>query len=204
MPDKRTLSVLGALVTGMTVTSVLLLILEPGPVAPVSGVTLRSVDQRADPQRKLFSPAQMHAWQAIVIHDSGALEGSSRTLNHAHEQAGRGGLGYHFVVNNGSMEDDGLIEIGFRWQRQFAGAYVDPSDGDWYNRHAIGVCLIGDADRRKFSGTQLDKTLWLVQQLQRRFGIPKERVFVDVGRTPGQPARLFPYAWFEQQLLTAP
>lgn len=188
---------------GMTLTSGLLLVLEPGPVAPTSGVTLQSIDRTMAPQERLFETAQPpHPWKAIVIHDSGSLSGSSRTINEAHEKAGRGGLGYHFVVNNGNGQDDGLIELGFRWQRQFAGSYVEGQNADWFNQHAIGICLIGDADRRRFTESQLRELIWLVQQLQAKFNIPADAVFVEVGSNGDQTKKLFPEAWFRSQLLT--
>lgn len=195
--------VLGALVMGMTLTSGLLLVLEPGPVAPFSGVTLQSVDTAAQPQDALFETAQpTHPWQAIVLHDSGSLSGSSQTINAVHERTGKGGLGYHFVINNGNGEADGLIEVGFRWQRQFEGAYLEGPDAARWNRQAIGICLIGDADRRGFTDKQLHEAAWLVQQLQARFNIPESRVYIEVGAKADGPRKLFPESWFRSQLLT--
>ena len=194
--------VLGALVMGMTLTSGLLLLLEPGPVAPLTGITLQSVDRATEPAERLFDTTQAKPWLAIVIHDSGGLTGSSESLNTLHENAGLGGLGYHFVVNNGSGQSDGLIEVGFRWQRQFNGNYVQGEGADWFNNNAIGICLVGDADRRSFTEAQLRELVWLVQQLQRKFGIPSDAVFVEVGGGENGPSRLFPYAWFRGQLLS--
>lgn len=202
MADKRTIVVLAALVLGMTLTSGLLLLLEPGPVAPFSGITLQSVDNTIEPTERLFNTTQQKPWLAIVIHDSGSLSGSSQTLNALHEQAGLGGLGYHFVLNNGSDQADGLIEVGFRWQRQFNGAYVQGEGADWFNNNAIGICMVGDADRKGFSESQLRELVWLVQQLQAKFNIPRDAVFVEVGSGQEGPGRLFPYAWFRGQLLS--
>ncbi len=194
--------VLGALVMGMTLTSGLLLLLEPGPVAPFSGVTLQSVDRAVEPTERLFNTTQPKQWLSIVIHDSGSLKGSSESLNALHEQAGLGGLGYHFVVNNGSDQADGLIEVGFRWQRQFNGNYVQGDGAEWFNSNAIGICLVGDADRRSFTEAQLRELVWLVQQLQAKFNVPSDAVFVEVGSGQQGPSKLFPYAWFRGQLLT--
>ena len=185
----------------MTLTSLVLLIMEPGPVAP-QPLALQRTDRYEDAESKLFDTSAALGWQAIVIHDSGGLFGSSRTISRVHERLGRDGLGYHFVVNNGSDAEDGLIEMGFRWQRQFVGEYYLSGQGaDWYNRHAIGICLIGDADRRVFTDVQKRELVWLVQHLQKQFGIPKEAVFVDFGSRDERPKR-FPYAWFRRQLLS--
>ncbi len=204
IPQRRTLVVLAALVAGMTVTSSALLVLEPGPVAPISGLTLQSIEQgnASRPEQKLFEyDSEQHPWQAIVIHDSGSLHGSSRTINRVHEQLGRGGLGYHFVINNGSEKADGLIEVGYRWQHQFGGKYLEGDGSDWFNRNAIGICLIGDGDRQSLTRSQLRELVWLVQQLQNRFGISKEYVFMEIGSGEDGPSKRFPYAWFRQQLL---
>ncbi len=190
--------VIGALVGGMTLASGVLLVLEPGPVAPWSGITLQSINRVSTPEQVLFDTAgDPVAWKAIVIHDSGTLAGSSRTLNDQHERLGRGGLGYHFVINNGSRQSDGLIEVGFRWTRQFAGDYLTGDNADWFHANAIGICLVGDVDRQRLSRAQLRELAWLVEQLQQRYDIPRDAVYVDVGS--GDDAE-FPHDWFQQQL----
>lgn len=202
MPDRRTIMVLGSLALGMTLTSALLLTLEPGRVAPMTGVALTSVDVQAEPQQTLFEVAQPRQWQAIYIHDSLTGSGSAAELSQLHRQAGRAGLGCHMVINNGIGESDGLIEIGFRWQRQLAGEYLEGDHAaQWFNENAIGICLIGDADEKPFTRSQMRELVWLVQQLQSRFNIPAERVYVRVGTEPQGVSRNFPHATFEQQLL---
>ena len=193
--------VLGSLMGAMTLTSGLLLVLEPGPMAPLSEMTLQSVDRASEPEDRLFDVADVRDWQAIVIHDSGTLEGSSKSINALHEDLGRGGLGYHFVITNERAADGPQIEVGFRWKRQFVGAYLEGEGSEWYNRKAIGICLVGDSDRQAMSEDQMRELVWLVQQLQRELNIPRERVVVQVGA--GQPgeARYFPHLWFDQQLL---
>lgn len=194
---------LASLVFGMTSVSALLLVLEPGPVAPLSGVTLRSIDDTSSAEAaadRLFETPDALDWRAIVIHDSGSAIGSSQSINRVHDQLGRGGLGYHFVVNNGSDEVDGLIEVGFRWQRQMIGGYLEGDGSDWYHRHAIGVCLIGNADRSAPTEAQMRELVWLVRQLQARFGIADDRVLVQVGGDPARGSVLFPEATFRDQL----
>lgn len=202
VPDRRTIIVLGALVMGMTLTSMLLLVMEPGPVAPLSGITLESIDRSSHPTEKLFDTANARDWRAIVIHDSGSLHGSAGTLNELHQRLGRDGLGYDFVIDNGNGGDDGLIEVGFRWAHQLQGAYVQGKGADWFNNHAIGICVIGNTSHKSLTQAQLHRLVWLVQQLQDRFNIPRNAVFVDLGAHHGtQPGR-FPHAWFRQQLLS--
>lgn len=201
VPDKRTITVLAALILGMTVTSGVLLLLEPGPVAPFPGVTLQSIDTTIAPEDRLFDIPQPLDWQAIIVHDSGTRIGSAKTLSAAHEELGKGGLAHHFVINNGSGEADGMIEIGFRWSSQLIGAYLDGEGADWFNRHGIGICLIGDGDRGGFSDPQLRELIWLVRELQTRFNIPKRAIYTQIGSDPLQPSPRFPDAWFRAQLL---
>ena len=200
---RRTVIVLGALVVGMTLTSGLLLILEPGPVVPPVGITLQRTTPSDRSEGPLFETASLRDWQAIVIHDSGGTAGSYQTINQIHQRLGHSGNGYHFVINNGTGRDDGAIEMGFRWEQQNVGAYIQGQEADWYNRHAIGICLIGDTQRQPLTQTQLNQLIWLVQQLQKRFGIAQEAVFVDVGDS-SEGVKLFPYGWFYHQLLDSP
>lgn len=199
--------VLTVLVFGMTLTSGLLLILEPGPVAPPAGPQLMNTSEIPSGSSQIFDTSTTLApWQAIVIHDSASKSGSAETINRIHERANRGGLGYHFVINNGTRQPDGMIEVGFRWQRQFVGAYLDSSidesgAANWFNRNAIGVCMIGNAEEGAFTDDQMRELAWLVRSLQERFNIPADRVFVAVGSSAEPNAPHFPYASFQQQLL---
>ncbi len=203
-PNPRTLVVLGSLVAGMTLTALLLIVLVPGPVAPLGGAILQQTDARQDSEAGLFGVTRERDWQAIVIHDSGSMSGSAESLNELHERLGRGGLGYHMVVNNGTGEADGTIELGFRWREQFDGAYLDtgnrPEVAAWYHGHAIGICVVGDVDQQSLTEKQFQELLWLVQTLQDRYGIDSEHVYVDMGADP-EPARRFPYAAFRDKLL---
>ena len=193
--------VLVTLVTGMTVTAGVLRLLEPGPVAPLTGITLQSVEHDYSSAGRLFDTnGSSREWRAIVIHDSGRLADSARSLNHRHKQQGRAGLGYHFVINNGTHNKrDGAVEVGYRWQHQHPGDYFAPGpDADWFHEHAISICMIGDADRRSLTRSQLRELVWLVQKLQSGYDIPAEAVYVQVGN--GRES-LFPDGWFRDQLL---
>lgn len=193
--------VLGALVAAMTVTSGLLMLLEPGPSTPTPGVALQSIDRGSDiakPQDKLFDTTALEVrWGSIVIHDSRTPQGSAQTMHHIHKQLGRGGLGYHFVIDNGPNADDGNIEVGFRWSSQAPGEFFDAETASWPD--AIGICLIGDGEADRFTEAQLNQLVWLVQQLQQRYSIPKSSVYAQIGASTA--ASQFPDAWFRQQLL---
>ncbi len=206
VPSRRSLVVLASLVAGMTLVSTILLILEPPPAAPLSGISLQSITRDANPETVLFNTTlPQEAWGSIIIHDSDSLAGSLDTLSKRHEKLGLVGVAYHFVINNGYGEQDGLIEVSFRWSKQKVGAFhMGSAEGRLDPQYAIGVCLIGDGDRKAFTDAQMRELVWLVTRLQARFGIPRERVIVDVARhdSSGGPGRFFPIAAFRQQLLT--
>ncbi len=199
-PDRRTIVVLGSLVFGMTVASSILLALEPGPSAPLPGVTLQQLERVASEDRLFDIPAPLD-WRAIVIHDSRSQAGSADSINKIHHELGRGGLGYHFVINNGTEELDGLIEVGYRWQRQIVGDYLEGEGAEWFHKHAIGICIVGDGDQGGFTDDQIRELVWLVQELQSRFHIPKQAVFLQIGSDDPQATSHFPTVSFQSQLL---
>lgn len=85
-------------------------------------------------------------WRWIVVHHSGSPRGDATSIDVAHER-GRGwdGIGYHFVIGNGSPMPRGRIEATFRWRGQREGAHAGAGDSQRpYNHSGIGVCVVGD------------------------------------------------------------
>ena len=194
----------------MTLTSGLLLLLEPGPIR-LSGVSLQNVDnahRSVDPEALLFDtkPApDPRRWSQIIIYHSASQTGSAAQIHDVHTDMGLGGLGYHFVINNGSGGQDGEIEIGYRWINQRVGAHAFGPNRDWANRHAIGICLIGDPQRQAITRTQFDQLVWIVQRLQAHFNIDAGNVVVygsPSGDEATGPGDHFPVGSFRSQLLT--
>ncbi len=206
MPQKRTVAVLASLVAGMTVVSGLLMLLQPTPIAP-PGVPFSSLERGEGPsQRMLFDferAGSERTWKSIVIHDSRGAKGDLADLDAARRQGGEPDSGYHFVVNDGSGQADGVIEASHRWDKQHDGAYLrgKGNQWEWYHRNAIGVCLMGDANQGPVTDAQLRELAWLIRQLQNRYNIPAEQVFVRVGSAAQQPAPHFPQAWLRSNTL---
>lgn len=208
LPDQRTVRVLFALVVGMTAFSSVLMILDPGPVH--HGPALSALEQN-DPQsieEALFTtnkPLRVDEWQYIIIHDSrgqtGSLEDLEQAWNryYAGQDLAQRGAGYHFVIDDAASGSDGRVEVCQRWQEQYPGGYIDTEGDDHWNRIAIGVCVMGDADTRPFSDDQLDSLARLTRELQQKLGIPRENVIVQVGRT-ADPALFFPESEFRRRL----
>lgn len=113
------------------------------------------------------------AWRYIVIHHSATARGSAATFDRSHRERGWDGLGYHFVIGNGTNTADGVVEVGPRWTAQQRGAHAGV---DLYNEQGIGICLVGDFNTGRPSKMQLESLAELVAYLMRQNGIPAERV----------------------------
>ena len=142
-------------------------------------------------------------WTHIVVHHSAVANGNAKLIDRAHRKQGfRKGLGYHFVIDNGtSGRRDGQIEVGGRWLRQDEGAHCNAGG---MNQHGIGICLIGDFTYRQPTPAQLDALIYLVQQLRSYYGIPATRVVAhrDVpGKNTACPGSRFPWTAFKRHLV---
>ncbi len=86
--------------------------------------------------------------------------------------------------------EDGEIEPTFRWREQLAGAHAGIGA---YNQQGIGVCLVGNFDKRPPTSAQLASLKRLVATLTAEYGIPVKQVVRhgDVKAT-ACPGKLFP------------
>jgi len=219
---QRRLTVWASFAAAMTAVAGILVIADAGAPNIEAAVSPTVVGHGANPNAiPLIVPREASEvagrWQAIVIHHSGTPAGDAVTLGRQHVSAGLSGLGYHFVIGNGQGLGDGLVDVGYRWSQQLPGAHVasapagangDPrrvglskSDAERYNRHAIGICLIGNGNRREFTDRQVNELVNLVRALQERHGIPASAVHLhsDLASVPS-PGTHFPAARFESQI----
>ena len=137
------------------------------------------------------TPMAHGQWQAIVVYDSGSPAGDVAALERRHLDAGLSGLGYHFVIGNGQGMEDGQVAVGFRWERQLAGAHANaamrapwplraheaPLSATDLNRKSVAICLVGNGERRAFTDQQTRQLLNLVRALQAELGIGAHAVF---------------------------
>jgi len=127
-----------------------------------------------DEQIAWDSEADQREWTAIVLHHSATNTGSAASFDAYHRhQKGWHSLGYHFVIGNGSGTPDGAIEVGPRWRRQEAGAHANSGE---FNRHGIGICLVGNFEHASPTPAQMESTRKLVAELAERFHIVPERI----------------------------
>ncbi len=142
-------------------------------------------------------------WQAIVIHHAAFQSGDALAIHKVHLGNGWDGLGYHFVIGNGTQSGDGEIEVGFRWRDQLKGAHARaaPGDDNRWNLHSIGICLVGDFTTAPPSQRQMDALVRLVRALMAEYHIPARDVvphsFVHATECPG--AR-FPWSGFMSRI----
>lgn len=151
------------------------------------------------------APLDAERWKAIVIHHSASPFGTAESLGAQARSAGLQGLGHHFVIGNGNGMDDGEVHVGYRWLEQIPGAHTAGPEGDWYNRHAVGICLVGNFDRQRPTPAQMRRLGELLRALQGRLNIPAERVYLHRDLAPTtSPGRLFPALSLRDELLRSP
>ena len=124
-------------------------------------------------------------WTAIVIHHSGTKNGSAAIFDKWHRRGNYWeGVGYDFVIGNGSNSADGQVEVTFRWRNQTTGAHCGGTEDNWANKEAVGICLVGNFNETFPSTVQMRSLVKLVRFLQKRYGIPKSRIYSH-NTTPG-------------------
>jgi hypothetical protein len=205
----RSRIVWGSFLAAMTTVGGLFWVLQGGPAPRLDGLALTPLVAAAGPSSieavfKTRAPIQAKHWQAIVIHHSGALYGTPGTIEAQHRAMNINGLGHHFVVGNGSGMADGEVHVGYRWLDQLPGAHVAGPKGDWYNRNAVSICLVGDGRRRGFSDQQMRRLVQLVSALAEQLQIPADHIYLHSELTStDDPGPLFPEAAFREQLARA-
>jgi N-acetylmuramoyl-L-alanine amidase len=144
-------------------------------------------------------------WTAIIIHHSATDMGNAAIFDKWHREENHWeGVGYDFVIGNGTNSGDGQVEVTFRWREQIPGAHCGGTPENWANKDGIGICLVGNFNRTTPTAKQMQSLLQLVRFLQDRYRIPKSRIYGH-GTTPGAhvtdcPGNKFPLARFKSML----
>ena len=144
-------------------------------------------------------------WTAIVIHHSATENGNAAIFDKWHRESNHWeGIGYDFVIGNGTDSGNGEVEVTFRWQRQIPGAHCGGTPGNWANEDAVGICLVGNFNRTSPTSLQMQSLSRLVRFLQNRYGISKSRIYGH-NTTPGArvtdcPGKNFPMARLKSML----
>jgi hypothetical protein len=114
-------------------------------------------------------------WKWIVIHHSATPTGSMNFFDKEHRAKGWDGVGYHFVIGNGTSTGDGQVETTPRWPAQKWGAHAKTVDNR-YNEQGIGICLVGNFDVERPSPNQMKNLSRLVSYLMQTYRIAPQNV----------------------------
>jgi len=140
-------------------------------------------------------------WDYIIIHHSATDVGNALNFDNAHRKRRWKGLGYHFVIDNGTAGKlDGQIEISPRWLHKEDGAHCKASS---MNSRGIGICLVGNFSEDKVSYNQMEALVFLVRELKKYYSIPDSHI-LGHGEVSGAstecPGERFPWAEFRLNL----
>lgn len=187
-----------ALLAAMTGVGGLLLALDGEKTASLDGVALVAATPGASSIEAIFNTRveiQPGRWKKIIIYSSGSPQGSAATIAEEHKSRGFHGLGYHFVIGNGAGQGDGELHVGYRWLTQSPGAHAAGPEQDQLNQNAIGICLVGNGDRRPYTDSQIRRLIELLHALERELAIPPSDMLLgrDIAATTS-PGRFFPEA----------
>ena len=173
-----------------------------------------SVPKESDKSNKFASSSSPWAppsnvekkWTAIVVHHSATDVGNVASIDDYHRNNnGWDGIGYDFIIGNGSGCGNGEVDSTFRWTGQKIGAHCKTDASNWANEKAIGICLIGNFNKTRPSSRQMASLTKLVRFLSDRYDIPKSRIYGH-STTPGHstktdcPGKNFPMSNFKTSL----
>lgn len=141
-------------------------------------------------------------WRVVVTHHSGIDRGNAEAYGNYHKRRGmKNGLAYHFVIGNGLDSGDGQVEVGPRWLAQLDGGHVHT---DKFNKIGIGICLVGNFEKRNPSRKQLEALYELTDFIKgnvrsriARYAVHKE---IDGARHTVCPGRNFPIKEYHRRL----
>jgi hypothetical protein len=114
-------------------------------------------------------------WRWIVIHHSASPSGSMAVFDKEHKAKGWDGVGYDFVIGNGTDTADGQVEVTPRWPIQKWGAHAKTPDNR-YNEYGIGICMVGNFDVTRPTARQLASLTKLVAFLMETYHITPKNV----------------------------
>lgn len=126
-----------------------------------------------------FPPSQLEkGWRAIIVHHSATDTGNASIFDRWHKERNHwDGVGYDFVIGNGTSSGDGEVEVTFRWRKQIPGAHCGGTANNWANEDGIGICLVGNFNETTPSPRQVQSLIKLIRFLQKRYGIPTSRIY---------------------------
>lgn len=165
--------------------------------------TTRKRIRRGRPLPAAWRVRSRRSWKYIVIHHSATQVGDAKSFHRSHSKKWQNGLGYHFVIGNGTTTPDGKVQVGPRWTRQNKGIDGAHAGNKRYNRFGIGICLVGDFNGGRPSPRQLVALRRLCKALMSRYRIPRSRIYQHQSVRRGHtdcPGKNFPFRAFVRSL----
>ena len=109
---------------------------------------------------------------SLIIHHSATTTGCSRVFRAFHRAInGWVDIGYHFVIGNGSLSEDGEVEEGRpKWA---VGAHARE-----HNEDTIGICLVGDFSDIYPTEDQLKSLGMLLKSLFSEYGLSSSNIIL--------------------------
>lgn len=194
---RRKIFVFAGLVSAMTLTSVLLLVLQQAPLTPDAARTLMAIDTPAqiDAVFETQIPLQTARWKYIYVHHGGQPSGPGNSKSDTDASPD------HFIIGNGEgSAGDGQVQVGQRWTAQQPAGKT--SGLDRVDPDCVSVRLAGDLDRGTPTPRQMEQLNRLVTALQDRLQITRDRVWVvDAAGLPAGCGKYFPRDAFVSALL---
>jgi N-acetylmuramoyl-L-alanine amidase len=145
-------------------------------------------------------------WRYVVMHHSDDTSGCCHKYDKIHRGQGwENGCGYHFVVGNGSMTPEGMVEVGPRWVSQIQGAHAKTPDNR-FNEEGVGIVLVGDFEHGPApTRVQYESAVHLTRWLMARYHISPDRVLRHQdAKATACPGKNFPWARFLADVSTPP
>lgn len=194
---QRKIVVFSTLLGVLSLTSALLMALEPAPITPDAASSLFAVDEprSMDAIYETRTPVPANRWKYIYIHHSRTPAGNALTLGQA-----TGGIGDHFIIGNGDGCMDGEIQISQRWNEQLPAA--PPAGANMIDPACISICVVGDFDSTVPTPTQIRRLTQLVNSLQGQLHVEESKVLLmQEPKSAAGVGRYFPTSAFRGQLL---
>jgi len=141
-------------------------------------------------------------WEYIIVHHTAGKVGKALLVDRIHRERGfEEGLGYHFLIDNGSLgKGNGQVEVAPRWIQQEQGAHCKACH---MNERSIGIGLVGNFNDRKPSVAQMNTLIQLAALLGTHYEIPVSNVLAHrmvPGAKTDCPGNLFPWRRFQVSL----
>lgn len=118
-------------------------------------------------------------WRYIVIHHSAGSYGSVEFIQKVHRERQAkdpiDAIPYHYLVGNGNGLGMGEIASDYRQTLNVWGAHVSGANPD-LNFRGIGICLIGNFEKREVPDKQYDSAVQLTKQLMEKYDISAANV----------------------------